>query len=182
MTKTGTVYVGTPTTVSPKDLPSNKLSEPPTTEQMENQDVQQTMAVTQLENLAKDENPVMMSLSTVFPFQFFPTVITIEKTKVSVRDTLFFGSNEIRSLMISDISTVETQSSLFFATLIIEKRMPPEPPISVRYLKKEDALQARRIIQGLMVTLQNKVDVTKVSTSELKDSVETLGDSKAQTV
>ncbi len=58
--------------------------------------------------------------------------------------------------------------------------MPPEPATFVHYLKKDEALKARRIIQGLMVTVSNRVDVTKVSTSELTDSIETLGDSKAQ--
>lgn len=182
MKTTGTVFLGKQGEVSSKDLPSNKQSEPPTIEQMQTQDTQQTDAVTQLNNLAKDENPVVMSLTTVFPFQLFPTMLTIEKTKVNVRDTIFFGASEIRSIMISDISSVETQSNLFFATIKIEKRMPPEPPMVISFLKKEEALQARRIIQGLIVTNQNKVDVTKVSTEELKDKVEILGDSKAQRV
>ena len=182
MTQTGTVYVATPEKISSDDLPSNHEATPPNQAQMQDQNKQQTVAVTQLNNLAKDEDPVMMSLSTVFPFQIFPTVITVEKTKVNVRDTIFFGSSDIRSILIADISSVEAQSSLFFSTLKIEKRMPPEPPMLIRYLKKDEALKARRIIQGLMVSVQNKVDVTKVSTSELKDSIETLGDSKAQLV
>ncbi len=178
MIKSGTVFVNE-NEQTVEELPSNRLAAPVSSEEEAKQHAQQSVAVSQLQNLAQDEQPVLMALSTVFPFKFFPTTITIEKTKVNIKNRLFFGSSEIQSVLISDLSTCETESNFFFAVLKLVTRIPNAPSITINYLPKEEAMKARRIIQGLMVGVMNKVDLTKVSTTELLESIEQVGDSKA---
>jgi hypothetical protein len=178
MTKKGTVFVNN-SAPEAEDLPSNREAQPISADQENKQQEEQAIAVSQLQNLAKDEQPVLMSLKTVFPFKLFPTEIIIEKTKVNIKNTLFFGSSDIQSLLISDISSCETESSMFFGLIRFMSRIPNAPPLIVNYLPKAEAQRARRIIQGLMVGVMNKVDVTKVSTPDLLESIEQVGDSKA---
>jgi len=178
MIKTGTVFVGESEQLI-DEVPSNHDAAPITSEQEAEQLIQQSEAVSQLENLAQDEQPLLMTLSTVFPFKIFPTHITIEKTKVNIKETLFFASSNIQSIMIGDISSCETESNLFFGLIKLVTRIPNSPPVIINYLPKEEALKARRIIQGLMVGVMNKVDLAKVSTPQLLESVEQMGDSKA---
>lgn len=65
----------------------------------------------------------------------------------------------------------------FFSTLKIE--LGPggfqQNPPSVKYLKKQEALKARRIIMGLIICHKEKVNLSKISKEELLDKVEEIG-------
>jgi hypothetical protein len=131
-----------------------------------------------LEKLGADNDVLLFSTKTVFPFQFFPTTLTVEKTKVNINKSLFIASNQIISILISEISSVEADTTLFFGTLRISSKLPGAAPLEVPFLRKSDAMKARRIIQGLAVSLTNKVDVTKIPNEQLVDGVEKLGATK----
>lgn len=53
-----------------------------------------------------------------------------------------------------------------------------ENAIVVKYLKKNEAEEARRIIQGLVVSAKQNVDLSKVDAADLKTKVENIGQAK----
>ncbi len=162
MIKTGTVFVKTQPT---------PVSDPGTGH---------AAALSQLQHLAQDEEPALMTLTTLFPFRLFPTTITIEKTKVNIKESQFLGTTDTRSLLIADISAVESESNLLFGTLVFRIRVASAGPIEVRFLSRDQAARARRIVEGLMVSVANKIDLTKVSSPEILANIEMVGASKVE--
>lgn len=137
-----------------------------------------------LEKLIEQTSHVLLKTSTVFPFDFFPDDITIEQNKVNVVCREFFFSEDIHGILIKTIKDVEVQTSLLFATLRIVPDVYAGKPIVVKYLRKSDALRARRIILGLMTiresndndsTQENNIDLTEISKEGVKRRVEELG-------
>jgi hypothetical protein len=126
-------------------------------------------------NRLTSDNPVLFTLSSVFPLDMFPTKITVEKNKVSVVSQLFFFSQQVQSILIREISQVEVDVSLFFATLQIRDRVPNHPVLSIPNLKVREALRAQRIIQGLMTGLSQNIDISQMPVEELRVKLEQLG-------
>ena len=143
-------------------------------------DQQHDDALKNLENFAMTDEPALLSLNTLFPFQLFPTTITIEKTKVNIKEQHFLGMTDTRSLLIADISSVESESNVLFGTLVFRIRVASALPIEVRFLSRLRAAKARRMIEGLMVIVANKIDMTKITTAELLANLENLGASKVE--
>src|SRR5476651_918238 len=92
-----------------------------------------------LANLRKKSNRLLITFSSVFPWEFFPTKITIQETKVSV---IFhdFLSTQVHSMDIKDISNVFIESAYLFANLKIITRTFIENDVKVNKLKKSDAI------------------------------------------
>ncbi len=138
-----------------------------------------TEATRKLEHLADEAPMTLMKFSSVFPFDILPTSVVLEKTKVTVTKPFFIGSNDIRNILINEISHVEVTTSLWFATMRIISTIPNSQPIVINHLWKEDALQAQRIISGLMIGLREEVDLSEVPAADLKRNAERLGHTPA---
>lgn len=67
---------------------------------------------------------------------------------------------------------------MLFATLTFEIVGPEKNPHKIKYLKIREALKAKRIIIGLKACFDEKIDTTKLSTSELITKVEEIGKSR----
>ena len=128
-----------------------------------------------LDTLADRTGSVLFHAKTVFPFEFFPTEITIEKTKVDVKYGIFFGASRMKSILIEDILNVQVDTSVFFATLKMTTRLPSEPSTFIRYLTKQTAIKAQRIILGLLIGMHENIDLSKISVAELQRNAERLG-------
>ncbi len=128
-----------------------------------------------LNKLILRSNRVLIRISSVFPFDFFPDEVTIDENKVNIICRIFFFSEDIHSIMIPMIKDVEIETNLFFAAMKIVPDGYPGKPIVVRFLKKGDAICARRIIQGLMVANREKVNIGNLDSRNLKQKIEDLG-------
>ncbi len=136
-----------------------------------------------MDELIEKSNRVLFRTSTVFPFDFFPSEIIIDENKVSIIKKTFFWSEEVHSIMIKDITDVLIQTIPFFATLIICDDSSGENQINISFLKKDEAIKIRKIIQGLMVSLKGlsspmlgSIEVTSIPQWELIKKLETLGE------
>lgn len=121
---------------------------------------------------------VLYKINTVFPFDFFPTIITIDPEKVTLKIKNFFNSSEIRSIHIKNISHIFVDTGPFFATLnIIDQSVLEDNvgKVQIPYIKKEEALRARRIIQGLIVANKEGVDLFKLTDNDLDKKLEEIG-------
>lgn len=134
--------------------------------------------VMKMQMLLDNGNSVLYSISSVFPFDIFSTTISVEKTKLNVVRNLFFGSQRVESILITELAQVEVDTTLFFASLYMHSRLVNADPIIVYHLRKAEALKMRRIVTGLMVGVSAKVDWSKVATDELLTRIEEIGSTK----
>lgn len=127
------------------------------------------------ETLVSKSSTVLFRARSVFPFKFFPTVIVVDEKKVNIIHGIFFSSEEIQSILIHHVKDVIADTSLFFGTLKILPDGFNENWVKVKYLWRNDAIRARRIISGLLIGLKEGVDMTKVETTNFEQKIEALG-------
>ncbi len=129
-------------------------------------------------SLVKRSSQTLYKIKTVFPYNFFPTTVSIDPQKVTLQIKNFFSSSEIRSIHIKNISHVFVDTGPFFATLVLIDQSILDDnvgKIQIPYLKKQEALKARRIIQGLIVAHKEEIDITKLSDDNVVRKLEEIG-------
>lgn len=120
------------------------------------------------DDVVKRSETVLFKAKSIFPFDFFPSDLIIDITKVTIVTRNFFLSGQTQSIYIKDILDIIVQTGPFFSSLtIIDMGYLPRNKIEVRYLKKSDAIQARQIIEGLLAATKAGVDLTKIPRRDL---------------
>jgi hypothetical protein len=87
----------------------------------------------------------------------------------------FFYSEHIHSVMIQDVTDVIVETGFFFAKLKLVDRGYTEGIIEIDYLNRDEAITARRIIQGLVIANEQKIDLIQLDPQEVRDKIEALG-------
>lgn len=133
----------------------------------------------QLENLVETADFVLFQTDSANPIDPFPNSIIIDTAKVSIIYRHFFATERVHSVMIQDVSDVFIDTSPFFAKLSIVDKGFTENEVSIDWLGKENAIKARRVIQGLVVASQKGIDFGKLrqelSAEEIVEKIEKLG-------
>lgn len=133
-----------------------------------------------LEKLINQSERVLLRAFSIFPFDFFPDELVIDASKIDIiyRDLLGFYTTH--TVPIEDVVDVSVEAIPFFATLkITDKRYMESQEFQIRFLKLEEAIQAKRIIQGLIVAKSEGIDITNViNDQELLNKLEKLGQIK----
>lgn len=119
---------------------------------------------------------VLYELRSVFPFDLFPDTVTIDSEKVNITFKDFFLSARLQSYYIKNISYVYVDTGPLFASLNIVDEGLVGQTGTVSYLKKDEALCACRIIQGLIVTHKEDIDLSKIEDKNLVPKIEKLGE------
>lgn len=137
--------------------------------------------VTKLDNLVKKTNRRILSIQSVFPFDFFPDTVHIDENKVDVIHRTFFWEKQMFPILIKNINGANITTNPFFATLSIEVTGYEKNPRPIRFLKRNDAVRARRIILGLVACAKEGrkgIDLSKIPLTELREKVEEIGKSR----
>lgn len=129
----------------------------------------------ELANVAKKAQDVLITASTVFPFNLFPDTVSIDRVKVNVKRRIFFKLSTTTSMQIDDILNAEVSVGPFFGTLKIWTRFFNNEPVEVKYLKREDAFALKRIIQGFIIARQKELDCSQIEKNELVNVLHQLG-------
>lgn len=123
------------------------------------------------DSFRKKSKRIITRISSVFPFELFPSTIEVEDNKVTVIYRQFFWSSQTQSMDMQDISNTFIETAPFFATLRIITRSFVENNIKIPWLKRGEAIHTRNIIEGLRVFSQERIDTSKY---ELKDLITRL--------
>lgn len=123
-----------------------------------------------IEQVQQKANTVLFSTRTVFPFTLFPDVIIITEASVEIIYGLFFFSTERFPIPIAHLKTVTLSTNLFFGTLTFEIAGFETNPPQVRFLPKADALKAKNILNGLIMT--TVPEVVQVAQGQPQSSAE----------
>lgn len=127
-----------------------------------------------------DAQEVLFRATTVFPFVLFPDTISVDRSKLSVTHRTFFKVGEVISIRIEDILNVTAQVGPFFGSVKVTTRFFAEKEaFHVNYLWRQDALRLERVIQGYIIALKKKIDLSALSARELANKLDELGKSAA---
>lgn len=137
------------------------------------------MEIDKLESLASDSNNIICSVKTVFPFQIFPSVLTVEKTKIIFIKYFLLG-HQAESMLIHNISSVKLENAYFLSSIEIVNNVPYSPKIIIPFLPSQKAREVVEIIQGLMVAYETKTDFSKIDSDELAAPMQKIGSTKIE--
>lgn len=122
-----------------------------------------------------ESSHVLYHIKTAIPLNPFPTEILIDPFKIDIIFHQFLGSAHTESILVKEIRDVIVETNPIFATLkIVVNPEHPGNPFTVGYLKKHEALRARRILQGLLVATRNALDLTKVDLTNILEKLEEI--------
>lgn len=88
-----------------------------------------------IDELIRKSNRSIISISSVFPWNFSPNTIDVEESRVTFIFRQLFASQS-HSVDIKDISNVFIESGFFFATLQVVSRTFVQNEIKIEFLKK----------------------------------------------
>lgn len=125
--------------------------------------------------LVKKSNRILTSISTHrFPIDLFPNTVNVEEGRVTVINRSFFLSSQVHSVDIKDISNIFINLAPFFAQLVIVSKTFTRNEIRVNYLRIDEAVFARRLVEGLRMFDTNKIDTSVYTTKELVSKLKEL--------
>ena len=126
-----------------------------------------------VEDMVTNSNRIIMKISSVFPLDFFPTVLVAEDTRITIIHRQLFSS-QVHSINIKDISNIFIDTSILFAQLTIISNTFAENQIIIHKLWKKDAILIRRIIEGLRMFAAKDIDTTAYKVEDLIDKLKEL--------
>lgn len=125
------------------------------------------------------------------------TEVIVDEIKVNIRYSYFFGLiQQVRSVLIKEVTGVVYESNVIFGSLKISTGefketdlgattpgppgQPPQPalnkgPIQAKFFRPDDALKARRVIQGLIIMNKEKTNTSQMSPQEALEKAISLG-------
>ena len=128
-----------------------------------------------VEGLVRKSNRILVSISSHgFPFDLFPNTINIEEGRITIITRSFFSSSQVHSVDIKDISNIFINTAPFFAQLVIVSKTSTQNEIRIKNLRKQEAVFARRIIEGLRVFENKQIDTSNYTKEELIAKLEEL--------
>jgi hypothetical protein len=128
-----------------------------------------------VEGLVKKSNRILATISTYgFPFNLFPDTINVEEGRITIIRRNFLFSSRVHSVDIKNISNIFINVAPFFAQLVIVSKTFKENEIRIKYLRKEEAVFARRIIEGLRIFENKQIDTSNYTKKELVAKLEEL--------
>lgn len=133
-----------------------------------------------MQELAKtlhNSQDVLARATTVFPFNLFPDTVTLDREKITITRRIFFKAGETISIRVEDILNITMDHGPFFATLKIVSRFfeANKQAHAIKYLHKSEAARIKHITQGYMIALQKNIDCSTLSSDQLRQALEQLG-------
>jgi hypothetical protein len=128
-----------------------------------------------LDELVNKSNRVLLTVKTVFPFDFFPDTIVVDENKTTVIRRFFFASQAVYTIFIENIESITVTNSLFLAAVRVDARALHEISRTIKNLKKDDAARVKRIITGLVICRKEKINTARFSAAELTYKIEEIG-------
>lgn len=127
-------------------------------------DVQQVKKFHEL--TAVDMKPLLI-ISTVFPLRLFPVWAEVDRTKITVTSQFFFWTNQVRSVLLANISSVIVEDAGPFATLTITDISPDTADIHAGPFWKSDAHKLRQLTDSLQLAMKQQIDLSKIAAKDL---------------
>lgn len=126
-----------------------------------------------VEDMVNNSNRILLKISSVFPWDFFPTSIIAEETRLTIIHRQLLSS-QAYSVDIKNISNIFIDTSILFAQLTIVSSTFAQNQIIISRLWKKEAIFMRRIIEGLRMFVDKDIDTTTYEVKELINKLREL--------
>jgi len=155
----------------PKIQEERILEEKGKDKNIENQAIKKEEDRQTVNDLVMKSNRCIFSISSLFPWDFFPNSINIEESRVTFIFRQFLSSQS-HSIEIKDISNVFIESSIFFATIQVVSRNYVENDVRIGFLQKNKAFKTQKIIEGLRIFIEHDINTSNYEIVELIEKIE----------
>ncbi len=120
---------------------------------------------------------VLLTVRSIRIFDFFPDKLIIDENKISFIYKGAFGVKSIHSVLIENITYVEAHTSILTGCLVVIDSSNYRHPIELKIdnLRKEAAIRARKLIQGLIHARTLNMDFSKYNSFEMESNLEEFG-------
>jgi len=120
---------------------------------------------------------VLFKTDTVFPCDFFPDTVIVDREKLSIINRFFFRVAKITSVPIKDILSVEADVGPFFGSIHLTSRYFFTNPHSINFLWRKDALELQKLLQGYVIAQEQQINCLNIAKTRLVGLLEDLGQS-----
>jgi hypothetical protein len=128
-----------------------------------------------LERAIWDSNEILVSASTVLRFQ--KDTLTLNRAKLFAEKRSGLGGVNEMSVQVEDLLNINGAVGPFFGSLkIVTKYTKPDEPYDIGLFLRKDVINLKRIIQGLIIAMQRRIDLSPIPTDELKVMLFELGE------
>lgn len=130
-----------------------------------------------IKDMVSNSNRIILSISSVFPLDFFPNNIIVEEKRLTIVSRQFF-STQTHSVDIKNITNIFIDTGILFAQLTIVSDTFTQNQIVIKNLWKKEAIFMRRIIEGLRMFVEKDIDTTSFGVDELINKLKELNTTK----
>lgn len=117
---------------------------------------------------------ILFRTKQVFPINLFPSELIVEELRIVCLKQFGPWSNEILSIMATDIASVNASGGLFFGHIHI-KSLTGGPEIMVDSLKRGDVFQIRSLVEGIAMSAREGLSVQNTDLETEKESLYRAG-------
>jgi hypothetical protein len=155
-----------PHPLSQESPPAEAQPAPPATPEETRQELQQAI---------QGSNEVLATATTILTL--FSDTVTLDRAKLTVTKRTFFSTAEVMSIRIEDILNVTaTVGPIFGAVKFVSRVLNTEKPYVINHFWRTDALHFKRVTQGYVIAMQRGIDCSALSTKELAEMLDKLGE------
>jgi len=135
-----------------------------------------------LQQLVDQSQKVLLTITSIYPLDWFPDTLTVDENKVNIIRKELFGMENIHSILIEDITNVTVGKGFFTATLEIVDSTNYRFPETyrIKHLNVKKALLARRLIQGLIAAKRQGVSLADLTSEDVLNQLENLGRARGE--
>lgn len=179
-----TAEAQTQTQVSqPSQIPSETGETPQTTEEKGQEEAVKNLARNTeknrqvVEDMVNSSNRILLRVSSIFPWDLFPSSIIVEETRVTIIHRQIFSS-QVHSVDIKNISNIFIGTGILCAQLTLVSDTFTQNKIVIDRLWKKEAILMRRIIEGMRMFVKENIDTTNYTPDELVSKLKELSTTK----
>lgn len=147
----------------------------PTTLDADHGDDMMETDIQKLESITRGSIEVLMSVETVLPPLIRPSMLYVDRQKLTIVHRSFFGSTDTVSVQMDDINNVEAFIGPMFGEIRIYSKYFVNNVQTLGGLWRKDAVTVRRLVQGYMIAHNKGIDCSKIEKEQLISLLVELG-------
>jgi hypothetical protein len=122
-----------------------------------------------------DSNEVLVTANTTS--KLYKDTLTLNRAKLFAEKRSVLGAVDDMSVRIEDVLNISATLGPISGTIkIATKFNTPGTPYSIGPFRRKDALRLKRIVQGYIIALQRKIDLSMIPTNELITRLYEIGE------
>jgi hypothetical protein len=134
--------------------------------------IQDALRLHEIANQAHDNLFESKPLRTILGEKY---TITIDRQKLTVSHWSLFKTRRTTSVQNRDLINVEASMGPFYGSLVITSKHFLNNVQTAKFMRRQDVLRARRLLQGLIIAFNAKVDITNIESTQLIELLMDLG-------